>query len=337
MAEKFLYYLGAGASANALPVVNDTKDAKGNTISYGLLTTMQEFAGELNTFESNNNEQKEYLKQLSIDIKKVCENAKDFHSIDTYAKYLHLVNRPELAFLKKTLSAFFTIYQHWGNRIDKRYLSWITSVMDIKMFPENIKIISWNYDYQMQLAASKFQEESISKDSYVAAHKPPLITYFPSVGWSGRPRVDPNLSMVHLNGLASWFYNKETERYDNYHLYPHTLNKNSNLFHLKTYNDGISMNFAWEKSYNSYMFNTAKELVGNTTIIVIIGYSFPFFNRNVDNMIFKHIKESNILKKIYFQDPLLNGQFLRAQFDLDDNIEIEHIPNVESFYIPFEL
>ncbi len=337
MAEKFLYYLGAGASANALPIVNDIKDEGGNTIRHGLLTTMLQTANELQVFKSNNNEQREFLKQLCSDIKRVCENAKDFHSIDTYAKYLHLVDKSELSFLKKTLSAFFTIYQHWGNKVDKRYLSWIASVMDIKMFPENIKIISWNYDYQMQLAASKFQEESASKSSNLTVHKPPLISYFPSIGWSGPPREDPNLSMVHLNGLASWFYNKETELYDNYHLYPDTLNKNSNLFHLRTYNDGQSMNFAWEKSYNSYMFNAAEKIVSDTTIIVIIGYSFPFFNRNIDNKIFKQIKESNKLKKIYFQDPVLNGQFLRAQFDLDYSIEIEHIANVESFFIPFEL
>jgi hypothetical protein len=121
--------------------------------------------------------------------------------------------------------------------------------------------------------------------------------------------------------------------------------------------------FAWEKDsetkkslINSY--EIAKEIIKDTTILVIIGYSFPFYNREVDNMIFDVLKPS--LKKIYYQDPEIDGEFLRSRYNLPSatkpntdkisnpnvahifrgitpTLTIEHIENTDQFYIPVEL
>lgn len=76
-------------------------------------------------------------------------------------------------------------------------------------------------------------------------------------------------------------------------------------------------------------------MVSGTTILVVIGYSFPFFNREVDKQIFNELN-NRVLKKIYFQDPVLNGKQLISQFGLSDNLKIEHIERTENFHIPFE-
>lgn len=104
------------------------------------------------------------------------------------------------------------------------------------------------------------------------------------------------------------------------------------------------ISFAWEKGNDtetSLLLKTkleeAKKLVSDTNILVIIGYSFPFFNRDIDKVVFDHIRSCHSLQKIYYQDPISKGEFLRSQFQLDDSIPIEHIQKVDNFFLPLEL
>jgi len=108
--------------------------------------------------------------------------------------------------------------------------------------------------------------------------------------------------------------------------------------------------FAWEKRSNTqqYLVNTTQivqEVAKDTTILVVIGYSFPFYNREIDNMVFEIIKPT--LKKIYFQDPNSDGQFLAKRYNLSElqwlgdtpttvGIDIEYFPYTEQFYVPVE-
>ena len=73
-----------------------------------------------------------------------------------------------------------------------------------------------------------------------------------------------------------------------------------------------------------------------TIIMVVIGYSFPFFNREVDKQVLNALKQQPSFRKIYFQNPVLSGEQLKAQFELDDTIGIVHVKDVDNFYIPFE-
>ncbi len=79
-------------------------------------------------------------------------------------------------------------------------------------------------------------------------------------------------------------------------------------------------------------------MIKGTTILVVIGYSFPFFNREVDKKIINNIKKSgNLFKKIYYQDPIKDGQQLRSQFDIKaGHVEIVHIKDTTNFFVPFE-
>ncbi len=98
------------------------------------------------------------------------------------------------------------------------------------------------------------------------------------------------------------------------------------------------LSFAWE----DYEFNapkiTDKAIVAtkDTEILVIIGYSFPFFNREIDRKI---IGEMKSLRKVYFQDKSPDNIKLRFQA-IRENVEgIEFVlyHDVEQFLLPFEL
>ncbi len=63
------------------------------------------------------------------------------------------------------------------------------------------------------------------------------------------------------------------------------------------------MNFAWEPNTDSVLLarQSAAERVKIADAVVVIGYSFPNFNREVDRQIFEGFDTDK--DKIYIQDP----------------------------------
>ncbi len=97
-----------------------------------------------------------------------------------------------------------------------------------------------------------------------------------------------------------------------------------------------SLSFAWEDySTGKVAIKRAIESTSETEILVVIGYSFPFFNRFVDRDI---IRSMNRLKKVYFQAPdaeVLKERFLAIRNDLkDENLIIRK--DVHQFVFPIE-
>lgn len=76
-----------------------------------------------------------------------------------------------------------------------------------------------------------------------------------------------------------------------------------------------------------------------TDVLIIIGYSFPFFNRKTDDEIFKDFVWGTD-KRIYIQDP--NAEEIREflierfwpNFITINDKRITPIKNVKSFFIP---
>ncbi|CAN5783425.1 hypothetical protein BH11BAC7_BH11BAC7_17550 [soil metagenome] len=85
----------------------------------------------------------------------------------------------------------------------------------------------------------------------------------------------------------------------------------------------------------SQMQDAARKISMGSEFLVVIGYSFPFFNRNIDRQLLENLLLS--VRKIYFQDPYLDGSFLRAQFGVGGNVAIEHIKDTNQFFLPHEL
>jgi hypothetical protein len=164
------YYLGAGASYNALPVVNE--------INARLMIFKAAVDDESNTWEYNiylrevqDINIKEVGQQLSKDIDWVINEAHRHQTVDTLAKKLFVLQDgvEDLLKLKRVLTVYFLFEQFYKGNIrpkvpkelpDKRYDSFIASIISTEKgklkLPGEIKIITWNYDLQFELSIREY-------------------------------------------------------------------------------------------------------------------------------------------------------------------------------------
>jgi hypothetical protein len=96
------------------------------------------------------------------------------------------------------------------------------------------------------------------------------------------------------------------------------------------------ISFAWEEdSLKTNIVDAAIAGTKETNILLVIGYSFPFFNREVDRKI---IGAMTGLEKVYFQAP--DADDLKERFFAirDDAINIKLVPrkDLKQFVFPHE-
>jgi hypothetical protein len=151
------YLLGAGASCGALPVVSDMENKITLTIDW------------LNDMRYNFNVLQESRFQKIINdlgfLRDNCDTKKNF-SIDTYAKKLKLSGEDKTYNrVRNALSLYFTIEQkHYSP--DIRYDNFWASILKSKLeLPNNIRVLSWNYDFQLELTYQGFLKTNSLKES----------------------------------------------------------------------------------------------------------------------------------------------------------------------------
>ena len=99
------------------------------------------------------------------------------------------------------------------------------------------------------------------------------------------------------------------------------------------------LKFAWENEHYAKLFESALDL-SRITVLVIIGYSFPFFNREVDVALFAKMTQ---LKKIYIQDRNPENiietmsEFIDLSGSYKGSIEVVSKRNLNQFVFPTEL
>lgn len=119
------------------------------------------------------------------------------------------------------------------------------------------------------------------------------------------------------------------------------MNKGKNLNESLLY-----FNFSWESDqsfidkYLGYNYNreVAIKIAEETVYLVLIGYSFPVFNRGLDKALIDSMKS---LKKVCIQDPNCESikSIMEREFDIfkDNKIPFQLEKNTAQFLIPFEL
>lgn len=106
-----------------------------------------------------------------------------------------------------------------------------------------------------------------------------------------------------------------------------------------------NLSFAWEnyaerelqKTNQSFQF--ARKICNKTDILVIIGYSFPIFNRTIDKELFNEMTQ---LERVYVQTDqfdkigsILQNDFMKPLgFKIDK--EITNVGFTDQFFIPPE-
>ncbi len=336
------FLFGAGASRDVLPIVNEFHKSILDFINIFQkpkykLPEVEDFSETLKTkFPLLKNEiQQEFINNL----KWLSNESLNHSSIDTYAKKLYVKNDYEnLLRLKATLSAYL-IFEQARNPVDKRYDSFFASILGstANQLPKQLKILSWNYDYQIEKAYINFTNYD---EIYYAQETLNIVSKY------SRNLSDTNkFGVFKLNGTTG-FTNTLMKRHS-------SIIKNVNEKFEKPLIDTVlqyyaavtrlaniqpSLSFAWEKDEDRENNIVEKAIAGvkETNILIVVGYSFPFFNREIDRKVLGSMKD---LKKVYLQSPDANDlkeRFNSIRQDIPDDKIIPRF-SVDQFYLPNEL
>jgi hypothetical protein len=337
---KVTYLFGAGASRNALPIVSEIPDR-----ILAIVEKIRDTDNKLLTASPFNNERLpinkvQALTYLIEDLTWLAEAAKNHASIDTFAKKLYLKqNTKELKRLKVVLSIYFILEQSTGS-YDKRYDAFFASVLEesISEFPSNIRIISWNYDYQFEKAFSEYTESTDIIDNQRKLNVCSKFTYRKQQsGRFGIFKINGTTNFIDPNWKNEHEYCDQFDNCINLNLLEKVLENYVSILHtdLKLY---CNLSFAWERPSSTFpdIVEYAISEINDTEILIVIGYSFPFFNRSVDRKIINGMKK---LQKVYFQSPdadNLKERFLSISDKVDSRNMILRF-DVDQFLLPAEL
>jgi hypothetical protein len=292
------YLLGAGASAQCLPVVkNLSTRIRGISSTLRTSLTYKQFISHITLPEKMYNES-DLVKEIIEDLEWMANECDKHSSIDTFAKKLYILkNHDQYIRLKVILSVYFTLEQKY-NTPDLRYDNFWASIIESKdIFPDLIRIVSWNYDFQLEQSYLNFSDSNKLMDAYSKLD----IRSF----WDSNRKTDEKcFSVYKLNGSATISHTGEFPAYfsdnldDDYQFYNTLLKRYALLKSNSHYKQNIS--FAWEHKLNHEYFKELKLSLWNTTTLVVIGYSFPYFNRKIDKYLLECMP---FLEKVYFQAP----------------------------------
>ena len=335
---KIVYLFGAGASRNALPIVNEIPKRLKEVIIYFESEVMK--LSESKSFDDLKLEspktQREFQLELIDILQWLLDKSSNHASVDTFAKKLFIKGKvEELEKLRMALSVFFACEQLL-NKTDNRYDTFYASILEPRLkFPDRVRILSWNYDYQFELAFSEYSDESDVKPNRSLLN---MKTKF------AHDREDNGFGIYQLNGTTCMFDNTGRKIFIIGNRQSDVLDKKfieslvrnyAAVFYLKTVYLGLS--FSWEEDLqDKSIVDAAIEATSDAKVLVIIGYSFPFFNRDVDRKIINSMKQ---LEKVYFQSPeaeVIRERFQAIRDDLSEDLLVLK-KDTEQFLLPNEL
>ena len=355
------YLIGAGASAGKRWKDMHGGDPKDNRIYEGL-PCVNEIAGCLwniyslidrttipNDLEwmdpqiglASLEDWEEARKNLSLRLQRLhvfCElNA----TIDTYAKKLVLKKRQEKFKELEQLLALFFIYLQLQNYPDSRYDTFLANILEPNLhFPQNIRVISWNYDSQFEIAYSEYNEND---DLRVGSKNAKFDVDYEIIKINGTATFDNQTNIAKLrkdiwdkiwaikeevNGRSIDLQKEQTWVLEFIYLYQ---------LYMVGKKDNTHLSFAFDSSEPSEkILNRIDKIISQTDALVIIGYTFPFFNREIDRKILQNLKPD---AKIYIQDKYpqrIKQNFKAVKPEIKDE-QIDTKDDTDQFFLPPEL
>ena len=351
---KIIYYIGAGASygtKDAREILEEGTENERLIVREGL-PVVSEIALCLKSFKIavenaeidpnqfyvfNNKYQQqgdhiiETQKRLIEDIDELYKATKEHATIDTYAKKLYLTNKEnKLKKLKDVLCIFFVWAQIEG-KTDPRYDTFLANILQNNLaLPKVLSIISWNYDSQFEIAYNSYSKER-------------SLPIYDKNADGDYCQSNDNGKIFKVNGSAniedSNLVNKILKETDIPSIiqlieYYKDLYTDTQEFGYRFHSH---LSFAWEKSEKqNQLMEEIRKTTADTETVVVIGYSFPFFNREIDRQLLSNMRN---LKRIYIQcpNPMSVESSLRATLPENNKIIIEHISDCSQFYLPRDL
>lgn len=363
---KITYYLGAGASYNSCPILNQQAELMIKLAQFELQLSLKpsvvtsigtipikkkEYKFEHSEFEAITEEKAQILWYIGY----FGQKALEFNTVDTYAKKLFLTKQlDELRLLKMSVSIFFDLWENFYEKryrqlcegkyrpIDSRYTSLFSLLLEndksgkIKM-NNSFNFISWNYDLQLEKTFKSFL-----KDGEVNSFDELDEHFFMFKENNNRSKTN---NVFHLNGHRGFCINHENKILE--------LNKDNDFDLYWQRIEGILksiqsgniafdqyIKYSWEHDLSGSFYEKINHIMNQTEVLIIIGYSFPPFNREVDQMLFSKLNP-NCLKKIIYQDPNANQNVIENLFEKPDlyrsRIEtVTEANTLNQFYLPNE-
>lgn len=304
------YLFGAGASASSIGTINTLA----NTFSLAKQTLNNYFVNGL--IKENNDFLDGYLVQKGYSllhddfnwiIENISEGKDSYSSIDTLAQVLYNQdNEQQLNRLKYALNAAFIIKQHISG-VDKRYQRLINTLFDkeLETIPKSFKFITWNYDLNIEQVF--FDNRKEIEMSIQSIHDALLIeeasdkALIKLNGSCGVLEFDEEINSEHIK-----FKNDSTESMQ---FNMEMLCKLRHFMHEdKEFKPSQTFHFEHKNYSNDQRQKQARLILAETSKLVIVGYSFPSENREVDYDLLSSLKEE---ATIFIQD--LNGQAVKQK------------------------
>ncbi len=341
MPERITYYLGAGASFHSIPTVKD------------LHTRMKVFMKSV-LENVDYSEYDEYESIMEINYALI-EDFKKFGTPDTLARNYFLTDDQEkYEQLKKLLSCYLIFEQlpkpardveaildvlpfedlgYQSNEVEKvqqgmlssitsdldqRYNSFFATILDKPdkglQFPKNVNIISWNYDCQLERGFQDFYFGC--KNLFEAQDELNVIPRIEIEHPENWRREEPILSDFKSSSIDE------------------CMGIIGDMMFSESRINCNRLQFAWEdQSAIQLARGYAHKVMSEAEVVVVIGYSFPDFNRRIDKQVFRDFKG-----RLYIQDPHAANiaQKIRG---VNQNIKLSDIvtmTDTKNFFIPYE-
>lgn len=334
------YLIGAGASAGKRGRDLPMGDPNDKSIVEGL-PCVNEISMCLHVLISNikNHDipvQYVSLKESLLEkLEKLYEMSERHATIDTYAKKLKLRKEDNEFYQTEMMLAYFFMVEQLVHKPDNRYDTFFANILDYHLnIPDNINVISWNYDSQFEIAYKEYgmskQLPIMTKASGKNIETPKIFKVNGTAAFENlldisllreqMPPLEMGINAMHLSNAGVLFLLDLYKK-----IYQPTAIRNTRL------------SFAFDDSTDDAMFDKIDNVIKETDVLVIIGYTFPFFNRKIDRRILHKLKPQ---AKIYIQD--LNPKSVRQSLeavltDEQRQIQIKEIERTEQFYLPPEL
>jgi len=336
---RVVYLFGAGASCGALPMVSDMPGqmiTHANQIRECKGLDITECSIRLPANADYDQTIDEYVEAMT----ELARHAQAHESIDTYAKKLYLGGkRKALEQLKILLTTYFSYTQMISGKVDSRYDGFFASIMGIDernfaSITDDVLLLTWNYDLQLPLVFKRYWYDL----SLEMAMEGLRLTTIESLLNDG-----PNPKVIHLNGVAAWSYRGLMP------VIPDGINRAEQVVRVLDIfikgRDGLPVDgrltmvrFAWEDEERIHRcLLRLAEFLDQCEVLVVIGYSFPFFNRMIDRAVIGGMPK---LKKVYLQSTENGIKAVASAFKaipLQNKVDIVLYDSVDKFMLPPEL
>ena len=341
MQNELTYILGAGASFQSIPIVKT------------FAKRFEEFVLKIELMGRNGGQENNNIRAIGRLSRRFLNEFESHQSFDTYFKKLFHTQQLDLISQGKKILNLYFLWEHLnlpnnkndkhveGNfiktsKIDKRYDALIAGLLKPIASKSEVfcktNFITWNYDLNLFFSLKNYFSPTNTVKNFLNEIS---INEFE---WN----IDNQIHVVNMNGF---FYSSELEEMNFLSEIEFTDILNTKItseYISSTFFDKDSqlIKFAWETDNETSI--TALDKIAKASNIVVIGYTFPLYNRLTDLKYFS--SESLNTKRLYLQDPNSN----KILEDIKDNFEIKEklkyqgdtmtkitsVESCESFFVP---